>query len=131
MYDLVAVSSTFLVNSFSRPFGPVSSSPRALASATIAAAAACSGDSCRPGLLITLAWTDSVRCHHSQCPSRRISARVSGKKHSRSTVPAPGCRSDTSLKWLERHRMLRGDGARRSAETSVVALRHELKLRPA
>jgi hypothetical protein len=42
------VSKTFLVNSFNRPFGPVSSSPRARASATIAAAAACSGDSCRP-----------------------------------------------------------------------------------
>jgi hypothetical protein len=36
-----------LVNSFNKPSGPVSSSPRAFASATIAAAAACSGDTCR------------------------------------------------------------------------------------
>ena len=36
------------MNSFNKPFGPVSSNPRAFASATIAAAAACSGDSCRP-----------------------------------------------------------------------------------
>ena len=73
-----AVSSTFLVNSFNSPSGPVSSSPRAFASATIAAAAACSGDSCRAGLVVTLAWTHKVRCHHSQCPSRRTSARRVG-----------------------------------------------------
>jgi len=42
-----AVSNTFLVNTFNRPFGPVNANPRALASATIAAAAACSGDSSR------------------------------------------------------------------------------------
>ena len=43
-----AVSRTFLVNSFNNPSGPVSSNPRRWASATIAAAAACSGDSFRP-----------------------------------------------------------------------------------
>ncbi|KAA1026504.1 GNAT family N-acetyltransferase [Pseudonocardia sp. EV170527-09] len=36
------------MNSFNKPSGPVSSSPRARASATIAAAAACSGENRRP-----------------------------------------------------------------------------------
>jgi hypothetical protein len=40
-------SSTFLVNSFSKPPGPVNANPRAFASVTIAAAAACSDGSSR------------------------------------------------------------------------------------
>ncbi len=44
-----AASSTFLVNSFNSPSGPVNANPRARASVTIAAAAACSAVSSRPG----------------------------------------------------------------------------------
>jgi hypothetical protein len=45
--SLSAVSNTLLVNSFNSPFGPVSSSPRSRAWATITAAVACSGESAR------------------------------------------------------------------------------------
>jgi hypothetical protein len=66
-----------VLHSFNKPSGPVNANPRALASATIAAAAACSGDSCRPDLS-PRPWTHKIRCHHYPCPSHRISARRVG-----------------------------------------------------
>ncbi len=77
-----AVSSTFFVNSFSSPPGPVSSRPRCRASATIAAAAACSGDSCRPSSLLSLlcAFTASDVITHSAHPAGPQPG-VSGRKH--------------------------------------------------
>jgi hypothetical protein len=79
--SLSAVSSTLLVNSFNSPFGPVSSSPRPLASATIAAAAACSGDSCRLDSLSRLrGLTGSDVITHSAHPAGPQPG-VSGRKH--------------------------------------------------
>jgi hypothetical protein len=66
-----AVSSAFLGNSFSSPSGPVNSRPRWRAPATIAAAAACSGDSCRPSSLRSLLcrFTASDVITHSAHPA--------------------------------------------------------------
>src|SRR5215203_1439682 len=76
-----AVSSTLLVNNFSSPSGPVNASPRSFASATIAAAAACSGDSCRPVLVSPLCGlTASNVITHSAHPAGSQSG-VSGRKH--------------------------------------------------
>lgn len=105
-----AVSSTFLVKSFSSPSGPVSSRPRARASATIAAAAACSGDSCRPSssslLSLWCGFTASDVITHSAHPAGSQPG-VSGRKHrslhspgrdtdcratARGSTTAPGCR---------------------------------------
>src|SRR3954453_4816491 len=79
--SLRAVSSTFLVNSFSRPSGPVNASPRAFASATIAAAAACSGDSSCAGFRSRLrGLTRSDVITHSAHPAGPQPG-VSGRKH--------------------------------------------------
>src|SRR5262249_38218535 len=76
-----AVSSTFLVNSLSSPPGPVSSRPRCRASATIAAAAARSGDSRRSSLLPLLcAFTASDVITHSAHPAGPQPG-VPGRKH--------------------------------------------------
>lgn len=71
---------TDLVNNFNNPSGPVNARPRTLASATIAAAAACSGDSCRPPVLFFAELTRPDDITQSAHPARPQPG-VVGPKH--------------------------------------------------
>jgi hypothetical protein len=82
-----AASSTFLVNSFSKPSGPVNANPLALASATIATAAACSGDSSRAGLSLLRGLTTSDVITHSAHPAGPSARRVGPENTDLETVP--------------------------------------------
>src|SRR5919205_799174 len=76
-----AVSSTFFVNSFNSPSGPVKAKPCSRAWAIIAAAATCSGDDCRPTFLIFAhEFTASDVITHSAHPAGPHPG-VSGRKH--------------------------------------------------
>ena len=83
-----AASSTFLVNSFNKPSGPVRDKPFSLAASTMATAAACSGDSSRPELLIFVSVLTSpdVITHSAHPAGPRPACRA--KKHLSSDSPS-------------------------------------------
>jgi hypothetical protein len=83
--SLSAVSSTFLVNSFNSPFGQLQ--PASLGLGHHRRRGGLLGRQLPARLVVTLAWTHRVRCHHSQCPSRRASARRRAENTVRYTGP--------------------------------------------
>ena len=59
---------------------------------------------CQLVTLVTLVWIHSIRCHHSQCPSRRTSARRVGPETPfAAQSPSPGrvCRGDWSCRHVD------------------------------
>src|SRR5436305_2263068 len=85
-----AVSNTLFVNSFNNPPGPVRARRCSRAWATIAAAATCSGDDCRPTFLIFVhELTASDVITHSAHPTGPQPG-VSGRKHRSLHSPLSG-----------------------------------------
>lgn len=102
-------SNTSLVNSLNSPFGPASSNPRYRPSATIAAAAACSGEICRPATL--------SRFRRLAARALLVPDRGQLRRHDRPPAPTPGTgdpvreRPDLPARELRRpdhHRGTRG-----------------------